>query len=61
MFGEKLESLQKERTPKSGDKGITMMFVGYTDCESDSIRMWDLVTAWVIGARDVIWLKIMFF
>ena len=38
-----------------------MMFVGYANCESDSIRMWDLVTARVIMKRDVIWLKKMFF
>ena len=42
------------KNSKTGDKGATMMFVGYADCESDSARMWDLVTAWVIGARDVI-------
>ena len=32
------------KNSKTGDKGTTMMFVGYADCESDSVRMWDLVT-----------------
>ena len=38
-----------------------MMFVGYADHESDSVRMCNSVTAWVIMTRDVIWLKKMFF
>ena len=25
----------------TGKRGATMMFVGYTECESDSVRMWD--------------------
>ena len=38
-----------------------MMFVEYAGLASDSIRMWDSVTAWVIMTHDVIWLKKMFF
>jgi hypothetical protein len=38
-----------------------MMFVGYTKCTSDSVRMWDSHTARVMVSRDVIWLKQMFF
>lgn len=41
---------------KTGDQGASMMFVGYADCKSDSVRMWDMQTS-----RDVIWLKLMFF
>ena len=44
-----------------GDKGATMMFVGYADRESDSVRMWDTRTARVVVTREVIWLKRMFF
>ena len=46
---------------KTGDRGATMMFVGYVECESDSVRMWDKRTSRVIVSRDVIWLKRMFF
>ena len=38
-----------------------MMFVGYADHERDRVRMWDLVTSWVIMTGDVFWLKKMFF
>jgi hypothetical protein len=46
---------------KTGDRGVTMMFVGYADRESDSVRMWDMRTSRVIVSRDVYWLKRMFF
>jgi hypothetical protein len=46
---------------KTGDIGATMMCVGYAECESDSVRMWDLHTTRVVVSRDVIWLKQMFF
>ena len=38
-----------------------MMFVGYTDCESDSVRMWDMRTSRVVVSPAVSWLKCMFF
>jgi hypothetical protein len=46
---------------KTGDRGVKMMFVGYAECESDSVRMWDMWTSQVIVSPDVIWLKRMFF
>jgi hypothetical protein len=46
---------------KTGDRGTTMMFVGYADRESDSVRMWDMQTSRVIVIQDVYWLKCMFF
>ena len=42
------------KNSKTGDMGVTMMFVGYADHESDSIRMWDSVMARIIVTRDVI-------
>ena len=38
-----------------------MMFVGYSERESDSVRMWDSSTTRVVVCRDVAWLKRMFF
>jgi hypothetical protein len=38
-----------------------MMFVGYAERESDSMRVWDMLTSQVIVSHDVIWLKRMFF
>jgi hypothetical protein len=46
---------------KADDRGATMIFVGYADRESDSVRMWDMRTSRVIVSRDVYWLKRMFF
>ena len=46
---------------KTGDRGASMMFVGYADRESDSMRMWDMRTSQVIVSRDVSWLKHMIF
>ena len=45
---------------ETGDKGATMMFVGYAEYISDSVRMWDSCTSRVVS-RDVIWFKRMFF
>ena len=36
-----------------------MMFVGYRECKSDSVRMWDQRAMRVIATSDVIWLKYM--
>ena len=38
-----------------------MMFVGYANCESDSVQMWDMRTSRVVVSHDVTWLKCMFF
>ena len=38
-----------------------MMFVGYAEHKSDSMKMWDMHTSRVVVSRDVIWLKRMFF
>jgi hypothetical protein len=46
---------------KTGDRGATMMFVGYAERESDSVRMWDSRTTRVVVSCDVIWLKRMFY
>ena len=46
---------------KTGNRGATMMFLGYAEHESDSVRMWDIHTSRVVVSRDVIWLKRMFF
>jgi hypothetical protein len=39
---------------KTGDRGATMMFVGYAKHESDIVRMWDSQTTRVIVSCDVI-------
>ena len=50
------------KNSKTGDRGTTMMFVGYPiDRESDSVRMWDPSTNRVVVTRDVIWLQRMHF
>ena len=38
-----------------------MMFVGYVNCKSDGLRMWDSHTTRRVVTCDVIWLKRMFF
>ena len=38
-----------------GDNSANMlMFVGYSDCESDSVQMWDMQTKRVVVTHDVI-------
>jgi hypothetical protein len=46
---------------KIGDRGIPMMFVGYSDRESDSVRMWNPDTNGIVTSRDVVWLNRYFF
>jgi uncharacterized protein YaeQ len=46
---------------KTCDKGSTMMFVGYSNQESDSIQMWDQQTVRVIVTHDAIRLEGMYF
>eukprot|EP01082_Thalassiosira_pseudonana_P000277 g29.t1 g29 contig1:64548-67487(+) len=54
--------VKEGKRSKTGDRGKTMMFVGYAaDRESDSFRMWDSDTNRVVVTRDVIFLKRMFF
>ena len=60
-FGGEAGVVSEGKNSKTGDNGTTMMFVGYANWESSSNRMWDLVMAWVIMTRDVIWLKKMYF
>ncbi len=33
---------------KIGDKGTKMMFIGYGECERDSVCMWDPLTMRVV-------------
>ena len=44
-----------------GNKGAKMMFVGYAEQESESVRMWDPSTRRVIVTHNVIWLKKLYF
>eukprot|EP00970_Alexandrium_tamarense_P017113 scaffold8328_cov131-Alexandrium_tamarense.AAC.1 len=54
--------VKEGKRSKTGDRGKTMMFVGYAaDRESDSFRMWNSDTNRVVVTRDVIFLKRMFF
>ena len=47
---------------KTGDRGELMMFVWYpSNCESNSVRMWNPQTNQVVTTRDVIWMNRMFF
>jgi uncharacterized protein YnzC (UPF0291/DUF896 family) len=47
---------------KSGDRGITMMFVGYAyDCTSDTYRFWNETTNRVVNSCDAIWLGKLYF
>ena len=47
---------------KTGDRGELMMFVGYpSNCESDSVRMWNPQMNRGVMTRNVIWMKRMFF
>ena len=38
-----------------------MMFAGYADRESNSVRIWDMHTSRVVVSQDVVCLKQMFF
>ena len=44
-----------------GNKGAKMMFVGYAEQESESVRMWDPSTKRVVVMHNVIWLKRLYF
>jgi hypothetical protein len=47
---------------KSGDRGITMMFVGPAlDRTSDTYRFWNETTNRIINSRDAIWLGRLYF
>ena len=50
--------VKEGKNGKTGDRGIEMMFVGYTvNCESDSKRMWNPDTNHVVTGGDIIWMK----
>ena len=50
------------KNAKTGNRGVTMMFVGYPDNrEHDSVCMWNPETNGVWTTRDVIWLKRYYF
>ena len=49
------------KNSKTGDRGVDMMFVGYTGRESDSFKFWNPVTNGVVNSRDAIFLKRMFY
>ena len=54
--------VKEGKNPKTGDRGIEMMFVGYPfNRESDSVRMWNPGTNRVCTSRDVIWMKQMYY
>lgn len=42
---------------KTYNRGTTLMFVGYEECEIDNIRMWDPYTISVAVACNIIWLR----
>ena len=47
---------------KVGDRGVTMIFVGYADDNAgDVYRMYNPFTKYVVVTRDVMWLKRMFY
>jgi hypothetical protein len=46
---------------KTGNRGATMMFVAYSNRESDSCRMFDPNTKRVVVTRDIIWLGRMYY
>ncbi len=47
---------------KVGDRGITMVFVGYADGHAENCyRMYNLMTSQVSVTRDVIWIGRMYF
>jgi hypothetical protein len=60
-FGE-AGTMKKGKDGKVGDRGITMMFVGYADGHAgDCYRMYNPVTSWVCESRDIIWMGRMYF
>ena len=46
---------------KIGDKGTCMMFVGYAERKSNSVRMWDPSAMRVVVTQDIILLKRLYF
>ena len=54
--------IRNKTTPKLGDRGITCMFVGYTqDHAGDCYEMLNMETKRIIQTRDVTWLGKMYF
>jgi hypothetical protein len=60
-FGEE-EIMKNEKDGKVGDRGITMMFVGYADGHAGNCyRMYNPVTSQVCESPDIIWMGCMYF
>ena len=54
--------VKNEKDGKVGDRGITMMFVGYADGHAgNGYRMYNPVTSRVCESRDIIWMGRMYF
>ncbi len=61
-FGEAGTVKEGKKKEKSLDRGVTIMFVGYNNYHSGNfIRMYNLVTSWVVITRDAIWLGRMYY
>ena len=63
VFGEAgVVKTKTKTTPKSYDKGVLCVFVGYADEHpSDCYRMWNPETNGIHVTRDVTWLKRMYY
>jgi len=54
--------VREGKAGKTGDRGQSMMFVGYThNRESNSVRVWNLETNRFVTTQDFIWLKRMLY
>jgi hypothetical protein len=57
-----VDKLKTLSTANLEDRGVTCVFVGYTDDHAaDCYRMWDPKTYSIHVTRDVVWLRRMFF
>ena len=53
---------KEDKDSKTGDRGQDMMFIWYPfNRESDSVRMWNLLTNWVVVTWDIIWMRRIFY
>ncbi len=61
IFGE-AGIVKNMKDGKVGDRGITMLFVGYSSGHADNCyRMYNPVTSRVCESRDIIWMGRMYF
>lgn len=60
IFGE-AGVVKEGKNGKSGNRGTTMLFVGYSGREKDGVKMYNPNTNGIVNTRDVIWLKRMFY